>query len=105
MQSCAPLLPAGMSTSTGSLFYSDRPRFPSGGGIGRIMKKHDTEYDVNHLNQTPKLTKRVLSQNEWLVMPQGGSASPSWFVKVMNEVIKGLQQVAAYLDDMIVFNI
>ena len=26
---------------------------------------------------------------EWLVMPQGSSASPGWFVKVINEVIKG----------------
>ena len=41
---------------------------------------------------------------EWLVMPQGSSASPGWFVKVINEVIKGLTQVAAYLDDVIVFD-
>ena len=41
---------------------------------------------------------------EWLVMPQGSSASPGWFVKVINEVIKGLAQVAAYLDDVIVFD-
>ena len=27
---------------------------------------------------------------EWLVTPQGSSASPRWFVKVINEVIKGL---------------
>ena len=25
---------------------------------------------------------------EWLVIPQGSSASPGWFVKVINEVIK-----------------
>ena len=31
----------------------------------------------------------------WLVMPQGSSTSPRWFVKVINEVIKGLEQVAA----------
>ena len=37
-------------------------------------------------------------------MPQGSSASPGWFVKVINEVIKGLTQVAAYLDDVIVFD-
>ena len=40
---------------------------------------------------------------EWLVMPQGSSASPGWFVKVINEVIKHFKQVAAYLDDVIVF--
>ena len=41
---------------------------------------------------------------EWLVMPQGSSASPGWFVKVINEVTKGLEQVVAYLDDVIVFD-
>ena len=41
--------------------------------------------------------------DEWLVMPQGSSASPGWFVEDINEVIKGLGQVAAYLDDDIVF--
>ena len=40
----------------------------------------------------------------WLVMPQGSRASPGWFVKVINEVIEGLEQVAAYLDDVIVFD-
>ena len=37
-------------------------------------------------------------------MPQGSSASPGWFVKVINEVIKSLKQVAAHLDDVIVFD-
>ena len=32
---------------------------------------------------------------ECLVMPQGSSALPGWFVKVINEVIKDLKQVAA----------
>ena len=41
---------------------------------------------------------------EWLVMPQGSSASPGWFVKVINEVIKGLENVVANLDDVIVFD-
>ena len=41
---------------------------------------------------------------EWLVMPQRCSAAPAWFVKVINEVIKGLDRVAAYLDDVIVFD-
>ena len=40
-------------------------------------------------------------------MPQGSGASPCWyvrFVKVINKVIKALAQVAAYLDDVIVFH-
>ena len=37
-------------------------------------------------------------------MPQGSSASPGWFVKVINEVIKDLKQVATYLDDVIMFD-
>ena len=37
-------------------------------------------------------------------MPQGSSAPPGWFVKVINEVIKDLKQVMAYLDDVIVFD-
>ena len=36
-------------------------------------------------------------------MPQGSSV-PGWFVKVINEVIKNLKQVAPYLDDVIVFD-
>ena len=41
---------------------------------------------------------------QWLVLPRGSSASPGWFVRVINEVAKGLEQVAAYLDDVIVFD-
>ena len=41
---------------------------------------------------------------EWLVMPQGSSALPGWFVKVVKEVIKDFKQVAVYLDDVIVFD-
>ena len=37
-------------------------------------------------------------------MLQGSSVSPGWFVKVINEVIKDLNQVAAYPDDVIVFD-
>ena len=37
-------------------------------------------------------------------MPQSSGASPGRFVKVINEVIKGLEQVAAYLNDVIVFD-
>ena len=42
---------------------------------------------------------------EWLVMPQGSSALSGWFVKVINEAIKDLKQVEAYLDDVIVFDL
>ena len=41
---------------------------------------------------------------EWLMMPQGRSAAPGWFVKVINEVINGLDRIAAYLEDLIVFD-
>ncbi|CAB1118552.1 unnamed protein product [Ectocarpus sp. CCAP 1310/34] len=41
---------------------------------------------------------------EWLKMPQGSSAAPGWFCKVVNEVIKNLHGVASYLDDLIVFD-
>ena len=37
-------------------------------------------------------------------MPQGSSGVPGWFVKVINEAIKSLATVAAYLDDVIVFD-
>ena len=39
---------------------------------------------------------------DWLVMPHGSRASPDWLVKVINDVTKGSEQVAAYLDDVIV---
>ena len=51
---------------------------------------------------TPFFTPTGL--HECLVMPQGSSASPGWFVKVISEAAKGLKQVAAYLDDVIVFD-
>ena len=37
-------------------------------------------------------------------MPQGSSAAPRWFVKVIPEVIKYLERVAAYVDDIIVYD-
>ncbi|CAB1117590.1 unnamed protein product [Ectocarpus sp. CCAP 1310/34] len=58
-----------------------------------------------HRDTTP-LTAFVTSSGlfEWLKMPQGSSAAPGWFRKVVNEVIKNLQGVASYLDDLIVFD-
>lgn len=41
---------------------------------------------------------------EWLVMPQGASQSPRWFMRVINEVIDNLKRVLAYLDDVIVYD-
>ena len=41
---------------------------------------------------------------EWLVMTEDSRASSGWFVKVANEVTKSLEQEAAYLDDVIVFD-
>ena len=37
-------------------------------------------------------------------MPQGSSVAPPWFTMVVNEVVKGLDHVLAYPDDVIVFN-
>lgn len=41
---------------------------------------------------------------EWLRMPMGASQSAGHFVKVINEVITGLDGVEAYLDDVVVFD-
>ena len=41
---------------------------------------------------------------EWLVMPQSSSTSVGWFVKSVNKLIKGFEQVVAHLGDTIVFN-
>lgn len=37
-------------------------------------------------------------------MPQGANASPSWFVKVINKVVHGLERVLAYLGDVNCFD-
>ena len=37
-------------------------------------------------------------------MPQGISAVPGWFIKGIDEGIKDLDRVAAYLDDVIVYD-
>ena len=41
---------------------------------------------------------------EWLRMPMGASQSAGHFVRVINHVIKGIECVEAYLDDVVVFN-
>ena len=37
-------------------------------------------------------------------MSQESRAAPGWLVKLINEVIKGLDRAAAYNDDVIVFD-
>lgn len=41
---------------------------------------------------------------EWLAMSQGSDASCGWYMCVTNEGIKGFDQIAVHLDDMIVFD-
>ena len=40
----------------------------------------------------------------WLRRPMGASRSPGWFVKVLNDVIQGLEGVEAYLDDVVEYD-
>lgn len=37
-------------------------------------------------------------------MPQRSSAAPGWLVRVINKVMKGLDRLIAYLDNVIVFD-
>ena len=37
-------------------------------------------------------------------MPKGSNEAPGWFVKIVNEVIKGLERVAAYLVNIVVYD-
>lgn len=58
-----------------------------------------------HIDTIPLAASRALMRlSEWLVMLQGGSAAPGWFVKAPSEAVKGLNNVAAYLNDVIVFD-
>ena len=78
-------------------------------GTGRIFSLFDLVSSFNQISvhkDTIPLTAFCTSTRlfDWLVISQGRSADPGWFVKVTNEVIKGLDRVAAYLDDVIVFD-
>ena len=55
---------------------------------------YGSPYNVLHTHKPLRVARHA----------QGSSALPGWFVKVINEVIKGLQQVAAYHDDAIAFD-
>ena len=57
---------------------------------------HQITIDKDTVSLTAFCTPTLLF--EWLVMPQGSNAPPGWFVKVINEVIKDLDRVEAYLD-------
>lgn len=79
-------------------------------GIGRIFSllgivpsfhQPTIDKDTITLMASPTPTRLV----EWYVMPEGRSAAPGWFAKVINEVIKDLDRVAACLGDVIVFDL
>ncbi|CAB1101693.1 unnamed protein product [Ectocarpus sp. CCAP 1310/34] len=76
---------------------------------GRIYSLFDMKSSFHQITvhrDTIPLTAFVTSSElfEWLKMPQGSSAAPGRFCKVVNEVIKNLHDVASYLDDLIVFD-
>ena len=78
-------------------------------GTGRIFSLFDLVSSFHqitvHKNTIPLTAFCTLTRLfEWLMMPQGRSAAPGWFVKVINEVINGLDRIAAYLEDLIVFD-
>ena len=78
-------------------------------GSGRVFPSFDLVSSFHQRtahNDTVPLTAfcTPIGLYEWLVMPPGGSASAGWLVKVNNEVIMDLKEVAAYLNDVIVFD-
>ena len=78
-------------------------------GKGRIFSPFDLVSSFHQITidkDTIPLTASCTCDRllERLVMPQGSNAAPGWFVKVVNEVIKGLERIAAYLDDIIVYD-
>ena len=78
-------------------------------GKGRVFSLLDpvSSFDqITALKDTVHFTEFCAHTGlyEWLVMPLGSSASPGWFGKVVNEVVQGLEQVTAYVDDVSVFD-
>ncbi len=76
---------------------------------GKIYSLFDMKSSFHQITvhrDTIPLTAFITSSGlfEWLKMPQGSAAAPGWFCKVVNEVIKNLENVASYLDDLIVFD-
>ena len=89
--------------------YSSRgpsPRLPGeGAGVLSLRFSLLAPPDTVHKDTVPLAAVCTpTGLYEWHVMPQGSGVSPGWFVKVINETFKGLAQVVAYLDDVIVFD-
>ena len=64
-------------------------------GSGRVFSLFDLVFSFHQITahkDTVPVTAFCTPTGlyEWLVMPQSSSASPGWFVKVINEAIKGL---------------
>ena len=78
-------------------------------GKGRVFSVFDL-ISSSHQNTTHKDTVHLTAFGtptglyNWLVMRQRSSTSLGWFIKVINEVIEGVAQVAVYLDDFIVLD-
>lgn len=67
-----------------------------------VSSLHQLTVDTDTI---PLAASRALTRLfEWLVMLQGSSAAPGWFVKALSEVVKGLDNVAAYFNDVIAFD-
>ena len=78
-------------------------------GKGRVFSLFDLVFSFHQITahkDTVPLTAFCTPTGlyECLAMPQGSSASLGWFVKVIHEVIKGLAEVAAHLDVVIVLD-
>ena len=70
--------------------------------VGRVPSFHQIPAHEGTVPLTAFCTPTSLYK--WMVMSQGSRASSGRLVKVINEVTKGLEQVAMYLDDVIVFH-
>ena len=76
-------------------------------GKERVLSPFDLVYSLHQITahkDTVPLLAFCASTGlyDWNAMPQGSSASSGWYVRAINEVLKGLEHVAAYFDDLIV---
>lgn len=76
-------------------------------GSGRILSLFDLVSSLQVMvdkDTIPLTASRMPARLlEWLVIAQGTSAAPRWRVKVIDEVVKGLANIIAYLDYVIDF--